>query len=87
MVDGIDSKSEATRAISLILRLQAFVSGIIALVVVGGALFMATREGLSTQAFDLLKSWGGIIIGFYFGTAYTQISTLVKALEGRSEKE
>jgi len=84
------SKSDAWGAIKSILVVQAFVSALIALGLIGGTVYVASGlEGNSAreEILEILKSWGGVIIGFYFGTAYTQIATLVRALEGTAAPE
>lgn len=43
-----------------------FVSSIIALGIIGVALFYPMITGVMPP--DILKDWGGLIIGFYFGT-------------------
>ena len=80
-----DAQAEITRALSRILVVQAITSGLVAIAIVVGAIYLSTRTGGVDQAFTLLQNWGGVVIGFYFGTAYAQISGLVRATGGGPE--
>lgn len=82
-----DSKAELNRTISRILVVQSVVSGVFAMSVVVGAIVLSLDENLEAEALVLLQNWGGVIIGFYFGTAFTQISGLLNAVNGTSDNK
>lgn len=85
-----DSKLEAWKAVRSVLVVQAVVSAAIAILLIGGTVYLAASAKDPKAAFnalEILKNWGGVIIGFYFGTAYTQIATLVRAIEGSPKPE
>ncbi|MCG3267158.1 hypothetical protein [Yoonia sp. I 8.24] len=87
MANNSSGKSGAWGAIKSILVVQAVVSALIAMGLIGGTIYVAnglSGDNAREEVLEILKSWGGVIIGFYFGTAYTQIATLVRALEGTS---
>lgn len=81
-----EAQADIVKAISQILVVQAVTSGLVAIAIVVGAIFLSMQSGGATAAFELLKNWGGVVIGFYFGTAYTQISSLVSTTGGGTEK-
>lgn len=72
-------------AISKVLIAQTWVSGILALAIILSAisipLYSVYRNDPSIQTPDVIKDWGGVIIGFYFGSALTQMSSLLTALQ------
>lgn len=49
---------DITKAVSMILIVQAIVSGLVALAIIGGTFYMARRLGSAEDAFEILKSWG-----------------------------
>ncbi|MDE4191249.1 hypothetical protein [Phaeobacter gallaeciensis] len=81
-----DAQADIAKAVSRILVVQAVTSGLVAIAIVVGAIYLSTQTGGVDLAFELLRNWGGVVIGFYFGTAYAQISNLVRATGGGAEK-
>lgn len=81
----VNSQADIAKAVSRILVVQAVISGLLAISIVVGAIYLSTRTGGVESAFALLQNWGGVVIGFYFGTAYAQISNLVRATSGAKE--
>ncbi|WP_371426147.1 hypothetical protein [Tardiphaga sp.] len=57
------------------------VSGAIALLVIGGVIFIAllsVSRGVDMKIPDVLANWGGVIVGFYFGAFVTLIKDYIK---------
>ena len=58
------------------------VSGMIALLVIGGVIAIPLSnaiQGTSTEVPEVLKNWGGVIVGFYFGAFITLIKDYIKS--------
>lgn len=75
----MESKSVAT-----LLKIQSYVSAFLAVVIIlsvtGLALWSITKGKPTNEIIpEVLSNWGGVIIGFYFGTSYAQITQLLKA--------
>ncbi|MEH2513613.1 hypothetical protein V1291_004967 [Nitrobacteraceae bacterium AZCC 1564] len=57
------------------------ISGAIALLVIGGVIFIALRNaanGTEAKMPEVLANWGGVIVGFYFGAFVTLIKDYIK---------
>lgn len=72
-----------SKTIGFILRTQVYVSAFLAIVIVLSAVFMGAWgifKGDYTGKYipQLISDWGGVIIGFYFGTAYSQVAKLME---------
>lgn len=73
-----------SRAISRILITQAILSGVIALTIIGAATTFAIMNMIKNTTHVIpseLTNWGGVIIGFYFGSSLSQMATLVQSLK------
>lgn len=82
-----NSKADLNRTISRILVVQSIVSGVFAMAVIVGAIVLAIVDNNTDESMKLLQNWGGVIIGFYFGTAFTQISGLLNAVNGTNDSK
>jgi hypothetical protein len=73
-------------AIAKVLIAQTWVSGFLALVIVVSAvvipLYGLYMENPNIEVPDVIQNWGGVIIGFYFGSALTQMGSLLASLKG-----
>ena len=53
----------------------------IGVVIVGSILWIALVDtSLRPEAFETLSTWGGTIIGFFFGSMFSQNAKLIEAL-------
>lgn len=79
------NKSSAYDAIKWVLIVQSVVSAVLAIGIVFGSVWMVlgleSASEKQEEISETILSWGGVIIGFYFGTAFSQISSLLRALE------
>lgn len=86
------SQERIGTAISRVLMINTVIAGVIAL-----AIFVALT-GISIWAIlkntpvedkipSELTNWGGVIIGFYFGSALTQTAALISAQSRQSQKD
>ena len=73
-------------SIKTVLIVQVFVSSFIAILVICAAIWSGL-DAKTAKLFDLMSNLSGVIIGFYFGTAFTQIATLARALRGEAGPE
>lgn len=75
-------------AVAKVLLWNTVIAGLIAaVVVVCFAAFsivgILTDTSLANKVPEELSNWGGVIIGFYFGSALTQAGSLISAIRGR----
>lgn len=58
------------------------ISGVIALLVIGGVIYLSvagpTNQNGDPIVPEVLQNWGGIIVGFYFGTFVSLIKDYMK---------
>lgn len=67
--------------LSFIVRVQTTVSAALALLVVLGVVIPTIVSLMNNGPINIppvFQDWGGVIIGFYFGTFLTQLSGLMK---------
>jgi len=74
-------------AVAKVLLWNTVIAGLIAaVVVVCFAVFsvigIITDTSLVNKVPEELSNWGGVIIGFYFGSALTQAGSLISAIRG-----
>lgn len=79
-------------AISRVLIFQTAVSGLIALVIVISAVIIPLSEVFNQRPGgdttpEVIKNWGGVIIGFYFGTSISQVASLVDSIRGNGSRK
>lgn len=79
-------------AISRVLIFQTAVSGLIALVIVISAVIIPLSEVFNGRSGgdttpEVIKNWGGVIIGFYFGTSISQVASLVDSIRGSGARK
>lgn len=59
------------------------ISGLIAILVIGGVIFLSVFGDTNTEGERIippvLENWGGVIVGFYFGTFVSLIKDYMKA--------
>ncbi|MCP9481617.1 hypothetical protein NNA36_06535 [Shimia sp. CNT1-13L.2] len=76
-------------SIARILIWQTAISGLLAILIIGSAtlipLYAIIYKDNSVQTPPEIKDWGGIIIGFFFGSALTQMSTMITSLTGKAQ--
>jgi hypothetical protein len=82
-----DYRTEAFRAISRVIIWQTVISGFLAILIIGVSalipIYNATNGASADVTLpDTIDNWGGIIIGFYFGSALTQMASLATSLTG-----
>lgn len=71
-------------AIKWYILISTFISGLIAFVIIGSAIiFPIVNPQAPTPKF--LESWGGIIVGFYFGSFLTMLTKVVENNPPRDE--
>lgn len=86
---SVDTSRNIENAIARVLIWNTVIAGVIAAVVIcsftGFAIAgilkndsAAVRANIPTE----LSNWGGVIIGFYFGSALTQAGALISAIKG-----
>jgi hypothetical protein len=63
------------RAIFFVSVIGTILAGLIALAVIVGVIFLSARDG---NVPDVLKNWGGIIIGFFFGQFFSFVQTMLR---------
>jgi hypothetical protein len=71
---------EQERLIFRIVYLGFVISGVISLLVVGGVIGLALFRP-ADKIPDVLQNWGGVIVGFYFGTFVSLIKDYMKIKE------
>jgi hypothetical protein len=87
----IDSNERGAiaRSVSKVLVAQSWVSGILAFAIILSAvsipLYGLYKGDEDIETPEVIKNWGGVVIGFYFGSAITQMASLVNALQGKNE--
>ncbi len=78
------------KSIARILIAQNWISGVLALAIilsaVGIPLYGLATGNPNVETPDVIKDWGGVIIGFYFGSALTQMSSLISSLKADPAK-
>jgi hypothetical protein len=70
-------------SISRILIVQTWVSGVLALAIILSAVAIPLVGQFTDRVVETpaeIRDWGGVIIGFYFGSALTQMGTLLSSL-------
>lgn len=63
------------RTIFYVSTIGTVLAGLIALTVIVGVVFLSARDG---NVPDVLKNWGGIIIGFFFGQFFSLVQSMIK---------
>jgi hypothetical protein len=63
------------RTIFFVSVIGTVLAGFIALTVIVGVVFLSARDG---NVPDVLKNWGGIIIGFFFGQFFSLVQSMIK---------
>ncbi len=63
------------RTIFYVSTIGSVFAGLIALTVIVGVVFLSARDG---NVPDVLKNWGGIIIGFFFGQFFSLVQSMIK---------
>ena len=80
-------ESAVFSAIARILIVQTWVSGTLALVIVLCAVVIPLvslfRNDPSITTPEVIQNWGGVVIGFYFGSSLTQMGSLLASLKGK----
>lgn len=83
----IETNPHITNAVAKMMIYNTLISGAIAFAVFVGFVVIAIFSIISDIGPDKLIPqplihWGGVIIGFYFGSAITQTSGLISAIRG-----
>ncbi|QDG79118.1 hypothetical protein [Labrenzia sp. PHM005] len=83
MPDEEQEKSR-DRLVFRLVYLGFVISGLIAVVVIGGVIYLSLfgptdTDGNRLEIPSVLENWGGIIVGFYFGTFVSLIKDYMKA--------
>ena len=57
-----------------------FVAGLLALIIIGTICYTAVAPGVPTdnKALAQLQNWGGVIIGFFFGSFFNLFAEAIK---------
>jgi hypothetical protein len=65
---------------SVILVILTIVAGLLALVIIGTICYTAVVPGVSTEnkALAQLQNWGGVVIGFFFGSFFNLLAETLK---------
>lgn len=65
-----------------LVRMGFIISGIIAIIIVGGVIVLAMLAAFYgsdvVKIPSVLENWGGVIVGFYFGTFVSLIKDYIK---------
>ncbi len=71
---------------SIMLAYLTGVAGLLALVIIGTICYTAIAPGVSTdnKALAQLQNWGGVVIGFFFGSFFNLFS---EAIKGKTANE
>jgi hypothetical protein len=66
------------------LAFLTFVAGMLALIIIGTICYTAVTPGVSTdnKALVQLQNWGGVVIGFFFGSFF---NLFTEALKNRTD--
>lgn len=65
--------------LGFIIKVQTVVSALLALLVVGSVVWVAMWNMMGVGSVEIppvFVDWGGVIIGFYFGTFLTQMGNI-----------
>jgi hypothetical protein len=66
---------------SVILVILTVVAGLLALIIIGSICYTAVVPGVSTEnrALVQLQNWGGVVIGFFFGSFFNLLAETLKS--------
>lgn len=72
-------------AITFIVIFGTIVSGLLALIIIAVP-FLAPMFKSNYAIPSVVENWGGVIIGFYFGSFFTMVSDLLKNKNAKTDK-
>lgn len=77
-------RSPTEKVLVRVAILQFVFAFMFAALIVGSVVALGFRDGqLAPRVFEVLEKWGGIAIGFVFGSAFTQVTNLIDALKSK----
>jgi hypothetical protein len=62
-----------------LVRMQFYASIVIGILIVGAVLWLGSDIETRGETLKTLKDWGGIVMGFFFGSMFTQTQALIES--------
>jgi hypothetical protein len=71
-------------SLNIMLAYLTLVAGVLALLIIGTICYTAVAKGVPTEnaALSELRNWGGVIIGFFFGSFFNLFGERLKRNQG-----
>jgi len=80
VVNGADMDLQLFRLV----RMQFYASILIGILIVGAVLWLGNDVENRSETLKTLKDWGGVVMGFFFGSMFTQTQALIDSFRKKA---